>query len=164
MLGRLFPPGRTPHGWRRALLHSPVLLYRLRLGRWFGHRFLIITHRGRMTGAIHRTPVEVVRYDPANDEAVVAAGWGRTSGWYQNLQASTALEIWIANRRFRPQQRFLAPDEALEVLLDYERRHPGAARELGTWMLGRSDDNSREAAEALSERVPLVAFRPAHDP
>jgi len=48
-----------------------VLLYRIGLGRIFGHRFLVITNRGRTSGRIYRTPVEVVRYDPIADEAVV---------------------------------------------------------------------------------------------
>ncbi|HEX7496764.1 MAG TPA: hypothetical protein VF349_09035 [Candidatus Limnocylindrales bacterium] len=46
-------------------------------------------------------------------------------------------------------------------MLDYSSRQPAAARELGSWMLGRPYDNSRAAAEALVEKVPFVAFRPA---
>jgi len=72
-----------------------------------------------------------------------------------------ALEIWLAGRRYRPAQRALSAEEAVEVMLDYSSRQPAAARELGSWMLGRPYDNSRAAAEALVEKVPFVAFRPA---
>jgi deazaflavin-dependent oxidoreductase (nitroreductase family) len=163
MLERLFPLDKAPAGWRRVLLRSPVLLYRIGLGRLFGHRFLVVTSRGRKTGRIYRTPLEVVRYDQVSGEAVVGSGWGANASWYRNIQATPALEIWLGGHRFRPAQRFLNAEEAVEVMLDYASRNPAAAQELGSWMLGRPYDNSREAAEALVEKVPFVAFRPAGD-
>lgn len=164
MLERLFPPDRPPTGWRRLLLGSPVYLYRIGLGRLFGHRLLVITHRGRHPGRIYRTPVEVARYDSATEEAIVPSGWGPQADWYRNIQASPATEIWLAGRRFRPQQRFLSESEAAAVMADYARRHPRGARELTRWMLGRRYDSAHQVGDALAAKVPFVGFRPPSPP
>lgn len=164
VLERLFPVDRPPTGWRRLLLRSPVYLYRVGLGRLFGHRLLVITHRGRNSGRLYRTPLEVARYDPATQEAIVPSGWGRQADWYRNIQASPAIEVWLGGRRFRPEQRFLSESEAAEVMAHYARRHPRGTRELTRWLLDHRYDNAHEAGEALATKVPLVGFRPASPP
>jgi hypothetical protein len=42
------------------VLRLPSYLYRLRLGGLLGHRFLLLTHRGRKSGLTRRTPLEVL--------------------------------------------------------------------------------------------------------
>jgi hypothetical protein len=39
----------------------PIHLYRLDLGWLLGHRVLLLSHRGRKSGLIRATPLEVVR-------------------------------------------------------------------------------------------------------
>ena len=75
-----------PHGVLRALLSLPVHLYHARLGFLLGHRFLLLVHTGRRTGLSRETVLEVMRYDPVSREAVVAAGWGRRTGWLHNVE------------------------------------------------------------------------------
>jgi len=53
-----------PSGVLRALLHLPVHLYHARLGVLLGHRFLLLVHTGRKTGAARETVLEVLHYDP----------------------------------------------------------------------------------------------------
>ncbi len=158
------PPGRgwfqrRPGRMWRALARSPLYLYRLRLGWLMGHRFLVLTHRGRKTGRLRQTVLEVVRYDPRTREVVVAAGWGSRADWYRNLQVSPAVEILIAGDRYTPEQRFLSVEEVDAVLRDYVCRHTRTARLFarlfGFPLLG-SDAERREGAAAL----PMVAFRP----
>ena len=142
--------------WGKRLARLPLLLYRLRLGRLLGHRFLVIVHRGRHTGDFHRTVVEVVRWDAARGEAVVASGWGERASWWRNLQAAPAIMVWLAGERFAPEQRFLKLDERTEVLHRYRREHPRAAKLIGPLLgLGTGDDALAAAAEGL----PMVAFR-----
>ena len=142
--------------WAKQLARLPLLVYRLRLGRLLGHRFLVVVHRGRRTGTLYRTVVEVVRWDPARREAVVASGWGERASWLRNLRAEPAAEVWIADERFVPEQRLLELDERVEVLRDYERRHPRAARIIAQLLgFGGGDD----ALAAAAERLPMVAFR-----
>lgn len=164
MIERLFPPDRPPTGWRRLLLRSPVYLYRVGLGRLFGRHLLVMVHRGRSSGQIYRTPIEVASYDPTSGEAIVASGWGSQADWYRNIQARPAEEIWLGGRRFRPEQRFLSEPEAAQVMKEYGRRHPRAVQGLARWLLGRGYDNPSRAGEALATKVPLVGFRPAPRP
>lgn len=161
MLGRLIPIDRRPSGWRRWLLDLPLVLDRLHLNALLGDRFVVVVHRGRRSGRVRRTALEVVRHRPATSEIVVASGWGAGSGWYRNLRAAPALEIHHGRRRFRPVQSFLSEADAAGAMGDYVADHPGAARVLGSWMTGADFDGSEEAIARLVERVPFVAFRPA---
>lgn len=89
------------------------------LGFLFGHRLLLLTHRGRKSGRTHRTILEVADYDGVRREAVVITPWPTPAEWYLNIQAAPALEVAIAGRRYRPYQRFLAAPEVARVLDAY---------------------------------------------
>jgi deazaflavin-dependent oxidoreductase (nitroreductase family) len=150
------PPGRL----MGAALRAPTLLYRAHLGWLLGSRFLCIVHRGRRTGRVRRTVVEVVAFDRERQEALVAAGWGRGAQWYRNLEAAPALEVAIGRRRWRqPRQRFLGEDERAPALARYEEAHPRAAAELAR-VLGDSEARGDTLAE-MAARLPMVAFSPA---
>lgn len=141
--------------WGKQLARLPLVLYRLRLGRLLGHRFLVVVHRGRRSGRLYRTVVEVVCWDAERREAVVASGWGERANWWRNLEAAPAAEVWFAGGRFRPAQRFIDVDERARVLRNYRRAHPFAAQLLGP-LLGITDEDSLASAAA---RLPMVAFR-----
>lgn len=149
-----------PRGMLRWLAKAPVTLYRLRLGWLLGRRFLLLTHRGRTSGRVYRTVVEVPVYDKRTHEAVVVAGFGEKTDWYRNLLAHPALEIAIGSRRFVPRQHLLTPDEREAVLLDYVHQHPVAARTLFR-VVGYPYDGTDASLRALAGALPMVAFRPA---
>jgi hypothetical protein len=71
-----------PRGFFRLLMRLPIYLYRLDLGWLLGHRFLLVTHRGRRTGLLRQTVVEVLHYDPATRESVVLSALGERADWY----------------------------------------------------------------------------------
>ncbi len=137
----------------------PIYLYRLDLGWLLGHRFLLLVHRGRKTGLLHQTVLEVVLYDPSIRESVVVSAWGEDADWYRNLQKCPAIEIETGRESYEPLQRFLSPEEANAALASYERRHPWAARILGR-LLGYPLGGPEAARRAFAESVCLVAFRP----
>jgi deazaflavin-dependent oxidoreductase (nitroreductase family) len=148
-----------PTGLLRLALRLPIWLYRLHLGWLLGHRFLLLVHRGRKTGRVRTTVLEVVRYDAATRESVVAAAWSDRADWYRNIQAAPALRVRTAGVSYTPAQRFLTPDEVYAALREYERRHPVAARVLGPRLgipFGGSDTELRACAASL----PMVGFRP----
>ncbi len=152
-----------PPAWLKRLYAAPQLLYRVGLGRLAGHRFLLLTHTGRRTGARHRAVVEVVRYAPATGEAVVLAGYGPGSDWYRNLRA--AGPAWVDfGRGPRPAQvRTVPDDEAVLALASYERRY-GLLRPLLHRVLSAfagfgyhgTDDDRRRAVGVL----PMLALTP----
>ncbi len=141
-------------------MRAPTLLYRVGLGRLLGGRFLCIVHRGRRTGKLRRTVVEVVDFDSAREEVLVVAGWGSRTQWYRNLEAAPALEVAFGRHRWRrPRQRFLDEGERAEALTVYEEQHPRAAAAL-TRRLGGGGES---ALAELAGRLPAVAFRPPGD-
>lgn len=159
MSGHVVFPTSKPHGLPRLLFRLPVVIYRLRLGWLFGRRFLLVTHRGRRSGRIYRTALEVVRYDPATHESIVVAGYGPQADWYRNIQAHPALAVQTGLRRYTPLQRILTADQVYDELTDYERRHRWITKPL----LGRfyHYDGSEAARRELAAGLPMVAFRPA---
>jgi deazaflavin-dependent oxidoreductase (nitroreductase family) len=155
---------RPPIGILRWLLHLPVHVFHARLGFFFGHRFLMLVHRGRKSGGIFETPLEVVHYDRDSREAVVMAGWGSRTQWLHHVEAGLATEIWIGSSRFLPAVRRLGLDEAQEILGHYEK-HSGLPRSLVrrvlSRLLGWRYDGTAEGRRLVVEQLPLIGFRPA---
>jgi deazaflavin-dependent oxidoreductase (nitroreductase family) len=134
-------------------------LYRFHLGWLLDHRFLLLTHRGRKSGRIYHTVLEVVRFDHATSEAVVVSGWGGRADWFRNLRAHPALEIAIGRDRFVPTQRFLDANQVEAELADYARGHPLAVRVLPR-LFGVRLDGPEATRRAFAQSVRMVAFCP----
>ena len=152
-----------PHGMLRALLRLPAHLYHAHLGFLLGHRFLLLVHTGRRTGARRETVLEVIRYDAVAREAVVAAGWGNKTQWLHNVEAGLANEVCIGRERFVPAARVLALDEAEHLFADYERRNRLVAplvRAVVSRLVGWRYDGTPASRRRVVEQLPLVGFRP----
>lgn len=152
--------GRTlkrPHGLTAVLLRAPLALDRIGLGRVLGQRFLILTHVGRKTGRVFRTPLEVV--DARRGESwTVVAGWGNPPSWYLNVVAAPPPSVRVAGRTYvRPGREVLSADEAATVLHDYASRYPRAARVLCRVLAWPPP--SAESFRLVAQHVPLVRFR-----
>lgn len=152
-----------PTGALRLAFRLPIYLYRLDLGWLLGHRFVLLTHRGRKSGRVRQTVLEVVHYEPSTRETVVVSGWGERSDWYRNLEVQPALEVRIGRERYVPEQRFLTPREVYAEIADYERRHPWAVRILAP-LLGFRLGGSDAARRAFAGSLRMVAFRPLQEP
>ncbi len=147
----------------RAFLRAPVHLYRWRLGRLLGHRFLLLTHIGRRTGARFQSVLEVMEYRAQSHEAVVMSGFGRQSNWLLNIETNGWAEIDIASEHFRATFRFLDEDDAIYVVANYERRNRfmlPIVRWVLTRLLGWKYTASEADRRKLVRTLPLVAFRP----
>ena len=153
------PPGPILN----RLLRVPAALYRARGGWLLGHRFLLLTHRGRRSGRRYETVLEVLRWDPWRDEATVMSGFGPAAQWYRNVLAGGAAEVRIGRRRFAPSVRVLDPDEAVAALAAYERANRLIAplvRRILSRLAGFPYDSSEASRRRLVETLPLMAFRP----
>lgn len=155
-------PSRPPR-LVRPLLRAPRLLYRLRLARLLGRRFLLVEHRGRRSGRVRSTVLEVVRYDAAAHEATVVSAWGTSADWYRNVTALPVVNVHIGSEHWpSPRTRVLDAEETFRLLEEYRHRHRLAARVLARilrWPL----DGTEEERRAFAARMPAVAFRPASD-
>jgi len=113
-----------PTGASRLAFRLPIYLYRLDLGWLLGHRFLLLVHRGRESGLLRETVLEVILYDPATRESVVLSAWGEKADWYRNIEAVPALEVRTGGQRYVPEQRFLAPEVNHAVISYYGQPPP----------------------------------------
>lgn len=149
---------KPPRGLMRLAFRLPIWLYRLKLGRLLGNRFLLLHHTGRKTDRPRQTVLEVVRYDRARQTFVVAAGFSTHSDWYQNVMANPQVVVESGGKRMRATAERLPPGAAEDNLVDYYRRHPHLMGELAR-VMGYRLDGTEEDVRALARLLPMVALR-----
>jgi len=157
-----YQPPAHPRGLLRWGYKLPVILYRLHLGWLLGHRCLLLVHRGRVSGQIHRTALEVVSYDPATRESAVVSAYGERADWHRNIQAHPPLVVQTGRDTYTPRFRLLDPDERERghvALSAYQRRYPRASGAVMRF-LGHDYDGSEAGLRALADTVVMVAFSP----
>jgi deazaflavin-dependent oxidoreductase (nitroreductase family) len=75
-----------------------LLMWRLGLGRFFNTwpavsgRVMVVTHRGRITGKLRRTPLN---YAIVDGDIYCTAGFGKVSDWYRNIKENPEVELWL---------------------------------------------------------------------
>jgi deazaflavin-dependent oxidoreductase (nitroreductase family) len=74
-----------------------LTLWRLGLGYWFRWPrvfgcIMVITHRGRKTGQLRRTPVN---YAMVGDDLFCTAAYGSQADWYRNIRQNPHIEVWL---------------------------------------------------------------------
>ena len=154
---------RRPYGIYRWLANAPRVFYRLGLGRVLGYRMVQITHRGRKSGVIRHTILEVLSYNPQTQEVLVVSGWEGKTDWYRNIQQEPALEVRIGRVAYRPIQELLLPEETAQLILTLFRQHPREVRFVGP-LLGIDPEASDAALRARLEAFFRgVRFRPASE-
>lgn len=153
----LFDLSHKPTGWRKWLLRAPSYLYRAHLGFLFGKRFLMIEHRGRRSGTLYRTVIEVAGRLPEPSEWVCTSGTGPNADWYQNLRANGVDAVWVGSKRHQATVRFLEAAEAATVMAEYEQKHPKTTAKLYA-VMGVSYDGTEDGLVEMMGRIPMVAF------
>ena len=144
-----------PTGLLKLLLKAPTWLFRAHLGFVFGKRFVMIEHKGRRSGRLYRTVVEVAgRID---GELICTSGTGPRADWYRNIVEGGLVAVWLGARRHQAQVRFLTPEESSSVMADYESAHPGTAQNLYD-VMGVSYDGTDADRERLMIETPMVGF------
>lgn len=148
------PRGLARLGWR-----SMIYVYRLGLGGLFGERMLLLNHTGRRSGRPRQAVLEVVHHDPRTGAYIVASGFGEKSDWFRNVTAHPAVTIQVGSKTMPARAERLSVEEAADILLDYNRRHPALLRNL-SWILGYRTDGSEADIRFFATVIPLVAFHP----
>ncbi len=150
---------RRPVGVRRIVYRLPLWLYRTGLGVLLGRRFVLINHIGRKSGRRRQVVVEVALHDRATGAVTVVSGFGPGSDWYRNLLAHPGASIQLGARFSQVQAVPVPPAQAAEVMVDYARRHPRAARRLSRFM-GFVVDGSDDDYRAVGRQVPVLRLTP----
>jgi deazaflavin-dependent oxidoreductase (nitroreductase family) len=131
----------------RFVMRAPIALYRMRLGGLLGGRFVLLEHRGRHSGLVRRTVLEVVESD--GDALVIASGFGESSQWCRNVSADP--HVWFTRGRTRTSAlaERLDHEQALTVFERYRVDHARAARVIGRRVGVSLVDDLDRAAEKL---------------
>lgn len=149
---------RRPGRLALVVFRVPLRVYRSGHGRWLGSTFLLLVHKGRVTGHPHEAVAMVLRLDPATREAVICSAWGPDTDWVRNLRAGPAMRVQIGADSFEPIHRFLDEDESVEVATAFRRRHPWRLRFMA-FVLGWGDLRAESAVREFVRTRPFVAFR-----
>jgi len=148
---------QKPTGLFKWFLHAPTWLFRARLGFVFGKRFVMIEHRGRKSGKLYRTVLEVAGRNPERNEWIVTSGTGPNADWYRNIRAGGVEALWIGPKRHPAESRFLEAPEAAGIMQRYEEEHPETAARLMASM-GISYDGTDEGRIEMMRKIPMVAL------
>lgn len=144
---------------------APAVLYRARLGRLLGGRFLMLTAVGRTSGELRRTVVEVARCDDRKAGVPpvlwVVASRGPRTDWYRNAVANPRVRVDWRSLRYPADARPLDEDERTELLADYQRRHPRAAAMLGSAALDASFTADPDSLRRLAHELRALRLEPA---
>jgi len=74
----------------RLLMRSPILAWRMGLGRVLGHVFVLITTTGRKSGLPRRVVTEYFTY---RGKLIVPCAYGVRSDWYRNLMVNPLVTV-----------------------------------------------------------------------
>jgi hypothetical protein len=143
----------------RLGLSALRLVYRLRLGRLLGHRFLLFTFANAKKDAWREQALEVVEWDPRRRSAVVIALRGTDAPWYVAAFDGRARSVRIADLEIHPKVRRVEGEEAFRVFSDFERRNRllmPLSRPVISGLVGFRYDGSPRARRRLLDRMPLV--------
>lgn len=110
----------------RWFVRAPIMLYRARLGFLFGHRLLLLEHKGRLSGHLRTVVLEVVDR-PTPDSYIVASGFGGRAQWFRNVQREPQVRVSVSWQRHNPAlAHVLDRQEASTALTAYASAHPKA--------------------------------------
>lgn len=127
-----------------------------------GKRFLSVTHRGRRSGRLHDTVLEVAVYHAERQESIVSSAYGSTADWYRNIEAEPALRVRTGRKDYVPEQRFLSREEAREAAAEFCRLHRWEAKLAPRVLpaIGAAVDGAESDPVSMLAALPMVAFRP----
>ncbi|MCA9953272.1 MAG: nitroreductase family deazaflavin-dependent oxidoreductase [Ardenticatenaceae bacterium] len=146
-------------GLKKFFFRAPLFLYRIGLGGLLGHRFLLLNHIGRKSGKPRQSVLEVVNHDKATDTYYIASGFGKKSDWYLNILAHPPVDIQVGWRKMAVTAVPLSPEASGQAMVDYSRRYPMAAKNLGK-LIGYDVSTEEEYRAVGRDSIPFIALEP----
>lgn len=152
-IANLYPSGKL----MKLLYRSPLLLYRLGLGKLVGRLFMVITTTGRKSGLPRRAVVEFHTY---NGRKYVYSGWGGRAQWYKNLQADPLVTIQTAHGAESVIARRLTEDDELREAFDFV----GGSPYMQAWFNLLGAPVTMDNFLAHRDQLYLITFDPTDEP
>ena len=141
----------------RTFYRTPILLYRLGLGKVIGKYIMIISTFGRKSGKVRRTPIEYFR---KGDLIYAISGFERDPDWYRNLKANPLVTLQTNQGTHHVLARTPETEEEWQGALDYLAKSPVPTLVIPE-VVSRLDDP--EIQKQIRE-WPVVVFEPTEEP
>ncbi len=156
--GNLVQFPSPPRGLKAIPWRLPIYLFRVRLGWILGNRFLLLRHKGRISGIDRFAVLEIIHRQPEESSYFVVSGFGTHSDWYQNILQHSAVEIQVGNIRSPAKARQLESSEGGKVLLIYAGKNPGSLKALSK-IMGYEIDFTPEGILDFGRQIPVIQFK-----
>jgi deazaflavin-dependent oxidoreductase (nitroreductase family) len=152
---KLTDPGK---GFLRIFFRAPILFFRLGLGPLLKNRYFLLTHRGRRSGRVYKTVLDVYGRGP-DGELYVSSGWGSGSDWYRNITSGGALKVRVGREVFTPSVRVLDGEETIERHRLFRENHLQRAR-FSDLVTGFKPSGSEPVELELARHRPILELSP----
>jgi deazaflavin-dependent oxidoreductase (nitroreductase family) len=120
---------------------------------------IVLVHRGRKSGKLYKTPIEVLRDDHERGELVVSPMWGRDSDWYRNVVAGGLIEVHVRGEKRQVEWRELGDEPERRAAINaYREAHPLYSRII-LRMLVRVNGFEGNPEEAVLRELPMLGLR-----
>jgi deazaflavin-dependent oxidoreductase (nitroreductase family) len=119
---------------------------------------VVLVHRGRNSGRLYKTPVEILVDDRERGEFVVSPMWGRDSDWFRNVVAGGLVEVHVAGEERQVEWRELDEAERRAATKAYREAHPTYSRVV-LRMLARVNGFEGDPEEAVVRELPMLGLR-----
>jgi deazaflavin-dependent oxidoreductase (nitroreductase family) len=119
---------------------------------------IVLVHRGRKSGRLYKTPVEILVNDPERDQLVVSPMWGRDSDWYRNVVAGGLVEAHVRGEERQVEWRELDEAERRAAIKAYREAHPFYSGVI-LRMLVRVNGFEGDREEAVIRELPMLGLR-----
>lgn len=141
----------------KKLYNTPILLYRLGLGKLFGSYILILTTTGRKTQKTHHTPVEYFLHE---GQYYIISGFGDQTDWYKNIMANPQVTLQNGYERLCATARTPKTDEEWEAVYLYLNHSP-----VGRVLMADYFEEIQESdIMAEIKKLPVLTFDPTDKP
>jgi deazaflavin-dependent oxidoreductase (nitroreductase family) len=121
---------------------------------------IVLLHRGRRSGRLYKTPVEILVEDAERDELVVSPMWGRDSDWYRNVVAGGLVEVHVRGEERLVEWRELDAAERRAAGEAWREAHPLYSRMI-LRMLVSVNGLEGDPEDAVLRELPMLGLRRA---
>ena len=141
----------------KKLYKTPILLYRLGLGKLFGSYILILSTTGRKTNKTHHTPVEYFLHE---GKYYIISGFGVQPDWYKNIMENPQVTIQNGYERICATARAPKTDEEWEAVHLYLTRSPVGRVLMADYL------EEIQSSDMMTEikKLPVLTFDPTDKP
>jgi deazaflavin-dependent oxidoreductase (nitroreductase family) len=119
---------------------------------------IVVVQRGRKSGRLYKTPVEILVDRPEQGEFVISPMWGRDSDWYRNVVAGGLVEVHVRGEARQVEWRELDEVERRAAIDAYREAHPLYSR-MVLLMLVRVNGFQGAPEDAVVRELPMLGLR-----